>query len=130
MPAGHRDTRITIEQPKSDATLDAAGFADRSLDANWEAFDARDGKRWAQRHTKGGREFARTRALYPELDGAFDVLADLRTRAIDSHHRVRWEERTVDGLVTRTAAVIAAYELDRAERRERLVRIVWREHRR
>lgn len=95
--AARRDTRISIEQIKANATVSESGHVDETIDTNWGPI----GSRWAEVYTKGSREFFRGEQI------ASDVTHKVK---------IRWDKqlwaRLVEPAATKMRVRIAGRKLN------------------
>ncbi len=98
-PAGARNTRIEIQEINPDAVPDDSGRVDETSDGYWREYFTC----WAEVVSQSGREFMQARQVQADLSAMLRVVANTRTKAIDTKMRIRLNGRTL--------GIIAAYNL-------------------
>lgn len=103
--SGERQRRITIERLKTDATQDAAGEVNVTLDANWETYIEH---RWARILPRTAREFWHIDQVDADVTHLLKVLWDSQTKTITSAMRAK-----LGGRVFQFTSVFNAEEANR-----------------
>lgn len=111
--AGQRDKRLTLQAPNTNATPDAAGHVDLTLDSNWTTL----GKRWAAVVTKAGRESHQANQAQADHAVTCVFASDNLTRSIAPEWRILLGPRklqivsAVDENCARRRVVVDAVEV-------------------